>query len=348
MEGRPAPTRCTTPRSRRTTATTTRATRRTTAATTRATRRTTAATNQSNEKDHSHDDQSNEKDHSRNDQSNEKDHSHHDSKQNEHEIDQKDRGDGATEQRIAFDENPETIPDSATATASSPLPVWTLEEIVNARQAPLSNKAMVKNLPKGKLHGFIASAAKEKKELKSAMDRASHVSSADNKLVWEVFAGKGKLTANLKHQGAVTERFSTREGWNLRRAKDRKKFLRRLRHEEPDEVVITPPSRLWSPTLEKQLATAPGGWAQLCRQRQQDHDEILVFCALVFEVQRRGGRHAHLGHPWTSRAWKTKAFHRLPGMPTYVDQCNVRPPCKERWLPTEEACVRSHHQEGRA
>ena len=195
---------------------------------------------QSNEKDHSRNNQSSEKDHSRNDQSNEKDHSHHDGKQNEHEIDQNDRGDGATEQRIAFDENPETIPDSATATASSPLPVWTLEEIVNAKQVPLSDKAMVKNLPKGKLHGFIASAAKEKKELKSAMDRAAHVSSADNKLVWEVFAGKGKLTASLKRQNAVTERFSTREGWNLRRAKDRKKFLRRLRHEEPDHSSLAP------------------------------------------------------------------------------------------------------------
>ena len=276
---------------------------------------------QSNEKDHSLDDQSNEKDHSRNDQSNEKDHSHHDGKQNEHEIDQKDHLEEARQQRIAFDENPRTIPESATATASSPSPMWTLEEVVNAKQVPLSDKVVVKNLPKGKLNGFIASVAKEKKELKSAMDRAAHVSSADEKLVWEVFAGKGRLTASLKCQGAVTEPFSTKEGWNLRRAKDRKKFLRRLRHEEPDEVVITPHSRLWSPTLEKQLATAPGGWAQLCRQRQQDHDEILVFCALVFEVQRRGGRHAHLEHPWTSRAWKTKAFHRLSGMPTYVDQC---------------------------
>ena len=93
------------------------------------------------------------------------------------------------------------------------------------------------------------------------MDRAAHVSSADDKLVWEVFAGKGKLTANLKYKGAMTERFSTKEGWNLRRAKDRKKFLRRLRQEEPDEVVIIPPSFLWSPMLEKQLAIAPGGWA---------------------------------------------------------------------------------------
>ena len=105
------------------------------------------------EKDHSRNDQSNEKDHSRDDQSNEKDHSHHDGEQNEHEIDQKDRGDEAREQRIAFDENPRMIPDSATATASSPSPMWTLEEVVNAKQVPLSDKAMVKNFPKGKLHG---------------------------------------------------------------------------------------------------------------------------------------------------------------------------------------------------
>ncbi|CAE7883123.1 ISU1, partial [Symbiodinium necroappetens] len=94
-----------------------------------------------------------------------------------------------------------------------------------------------------------------------------------------------------------------------------------MHHEEPDEILITPPAQLWSPALEASLATDARGWARLCSHRQRDHDEILVFCALIYEVQRRGKRHAHLEHPWTSRAWKTKALSRLPGHATYVDQC---------------------------
>ena len=196
-----------------------------------------------------------------------------------------------------------------------------LEETVNAvTRARVSPEAM-KQLPRGKLHNLIACAAKEKKELRATLDRAAHVTDGDTKVVREVFAGKGKLTASLKKAGAKVERFSSKEGWDFHRAKDRKRFLKRMHHEEPDEILITPPAKLWSPALEASLATDARGWARLCSHRQRDHDEILVFCALIYEVQRRGKRHAHLEHPWASRAWRTKALSRLPGHATYVDQC---------------------------
>ena len=85
------------------------------------------------------------------------------------------------------------------------------------------DKAVTNSLPRGKLHGFIAGPAKEK-EMQAALVRAAQVTTANTKLVWEVFAGKGKLTASLQQAGAKTERFSMHEGWDFRRAKDRKEF----------------------------------------------------------------------------------------------------------------------------
>ena len=55
--------------------------------------------------------------------------------------------------------------------------------------------------------------------------------------------------------------------------------------------------------------------------RLENHDTILTFVAIVYETQRRAGRDATVEHPWTSRAWSTKAFMKMNGYDTYVDQC---------------------------
>ena len=57
------------------------------------------------------------------------------------------------------------------------------------------------------------------------------------------------------------------------------------------------------------------------KKRQKDHDTHLTFTAIVYEAQRRAGRHATTEHPHKSRAWKTKAYNRMKGYDCYVDQC---------------------------
>ena len=106
--------------------------------------------------------------------------------------------------------------------------------------------------------------------------------------------------------------FRKRPAGDFAKAKDRKKFLRKLHEELPDEILMSPPSKLWAPSLEAKVMDHAGNQNELFKKRREDHDVILTFAALVYEVQRRGGRHAHLEHPWTSRAWLTKAF-KAPG-----------------------------------
>jgi hypothetical protein len=99
--------------------------------------------------------------------------------------------------------------------------------------------------------------------------------------VWEVYVGRGRVTECLWKRGDVdTEIFSYQTGWDFDRAKDRTAFLRRLRNE----------------------------------------DTHLVFTSVVYEAQRRAGRHATTEHPYLSRAWKTKAYTRMQGFDCYVDQ----------------------------
>ena len=111
-------------------------------------------------------------------------------------------------------------------------------------------------------------------------------------------------------------------GWDFERAKDRCKFLARLQEKEPDEVLLSPMRKLWSPLQELSLAAHPERRSRLQALRRLDHDTILNFVATVYEAQRRAGRHCHAEHPWNSRAWSTRAFSRMRGHATYVEQCS--------------------------
>ena len=180
---------------------------------------------------------------------------------------------------------------------------------------------VTRGLPKGKFHHLIAEASKAAKDLKTTLQRASKVPTSGQKLVWEVFAGKGRTTEAAAKMGAKVERFSLADGWNFDRAKDRKKFLKKMAEEQPDEILLSPVCTLWSPLQELSISGHPERRQRLFENRRRHHDEILTFCAIIYEAQRRAGRHCHLEHPWTSRAWKTKALSRLQGFPTRVDQC---------------------------
>ena len=145
-------------------------------------------------------------------------------------------------------------------------------------------------------------------------------------LIWEVYAGRGRITQRIETMrvgGANIkgEKFSLATGWDFSKKSDQLKFLRRLRDEEPDEVFLSPECRLWSMLQELSASRSDQARQDLIAKRQDDHDVHLNFVATVYRHQQRNHRNAHIEHPWTSRAWRTKAFRNLKGMQTYVDQC---------------------------
>ena len=77
--------------------------------------------------------------------------------------------------------------------------------------------------------------------------------------------------------GARSEAFSKKTGWNFDSPRDRRRFLRRLREEQPDEVLISPTCRLWSPMQELSLATNPSRRPRLLADRKWDHNNHLIY-----------------------------------------------------------------------
>ncbi|CAJ1379598.1 unnamed protein product, partial [Effrenium voratum] len=99
------------------------------------------------------------------------------------------------------------------------------------------------------------------------------------------------------------------------------KFLDRVQEEEPDEILMAPMCRLWSQMQELSASRSPEAKQKLVELRRQDHNNVLQFVKRVYMEQYNNSREVTLEHPWTSRAWMTKAWHQLPGYETYVDQC---------------------------
>ena len=69
------------------------------------------------------------------------------------------------------------------------------------------------------------------------------------------------------------------------------------------------------------MATNPFYEEQLRARREEHHNTHLTFVAVGYERQRREGRVGMVEHPWSSRAWKTKAFNQMQGFDTYIDMC---------------------------
>eukprot|EP00435_Cladocopium_sp_Y103_P055618 s618_g18.t1 len=155
--------------------------------------------------------------------------------------------------------------------------------------------------------------------------------------IWEVFAGKGRLTQILKdkYPSVKAERFSLEEGWDFSDAKHRKAFIRKLMTEEPDSVMLSPVCKLWSMLQELNIAKYDDYKEELDQQRQVDHDTMLTFVAIVYEIQRRAGRDATVEHPWRARSWSTPAFESMIGYDAYVDQC-----CYKLMLPDTDGVMK--------
>ena len=127
--------------------------------------------------------------------------------------------------------------------------------------------------------------------------------------LWEVFAGEGRVTKTAcRRKNMTARRFSLSKDWDFTKASHRVSFLRLLRKEEPDAVLLSPTCKLWSQLQELSVAPKPGYAEKLEEQRIWDHDNVLMFCAVVYEHQRRRGKIALCEHPKGSRTWSTQAF----------------------------------------
>ena len=140
------------------------------------------------------------------------------------------------------------------------------------------------------------------------------------KLVWEVYAGRGRVSEECAKRGAEVMRFGLDDGWDFSKAKHRRALLD-LQHElEPDEIFLSPKCTLWSPMQNINIRTEEDV-RDLQEKQWQDHEIHLKFCKRLYVQQARNGRHAHIEHPAPSKAWDTPAFKFLPGMKVTFDQC---------------------------
>ena len=145
------------------------------------------------------------------------------------------------------------------------------------------------------------------------------------RVIWEVFVGEGRTSTYLQNYDNVhVEVFSLSTGWDFEKPSHRRTFLARLRDEKPDEVLMAPMCRLWSPLQELNCHNNEEYRAKLIHDRKINHDTILTMCGVAYVEQQRNGRGATLEHPWNSRAWSTKALKQTENeksYDTYVDQC---------------------------
>lgn len=101
------------------------------------------------------------------------------------------------------------------------------------------------------------------------------------------------------------------------------RILQRLGEEEPDEVLMGPMCRLWSPMRNLNIAQSEEYRVQLEADRQEHRDAILIMCSAAFQEQACRRRRARIEHHLLSRVWGTWAFEALEDLcyDVYVGQC---------------------------
>ena len=173
-----------------------------------------------------------------------------------------------------------------------------------------------------KLHYETIAAVKEldRDLLKAKAVNAS--SSKDPYVIWEVYAGEGKITktANCR-DNCVPVRFSKEDGWDFSIPAHRRAFFRKQDLEKPDAVIYSPVCKLWSPMQELNRSKSVVYAANLELKRKEDHENHLTFVAVSLEKQRKEGRVALAEHPWSARSWCAEAFSCMKGYDTRVDMC---------------------------
>ena len=116
--------------------------------------------------------------------------------------------------------------------------------------------------------------------------------------IWELFVGEGRTSKFLDKMNGVESRvFSIQNGWNFKDKGCQKKFMELVKREEPDETLMAPMCRLWSPMQE--LYACRGEWEnqQLVKNRTENHDNMLMFVREVYLEQYQNAREATLEFP---------------------------------------------------
>ena len=98
---------------------------------------------------------------------------------------------------------------------------------------------------------------------------------AKTKLIWEVYAGAGRITECAQPVGARVERFGLQDGWDFSKASHRRALVQQAAQDEPDEIFLSPRCTLWSPMQNINVKDKQD--AQLLQsERELDHDTHAV------------------------------------------------------------------------
>ena len=162
---------------------------------------------------------------------------------------------------------------------------------------------------------------------------------ARRRVIWEVYAGRGRVSSIAESLGAEVEVFSLDSGWDFDQPDHRRQFLERLDSEIPDEVWLSPTCKLWS-RMQNLAARSPEQQEQLCELREWHHAVHLQFCRRIFERQVANGCHCHLEQPKDALSWRTTALMKLPGFRAEFDACAYGAQCLDAdgiWKPTRKA-----------
>lgn len=104
----------------------------------------------------------------------------------------------------------------------------------------LRDNATTKRLRPQMLTKMIHTAEQTRDKLKKEMTKATVVDQGvltPKRKIWEVYVGRERVSECLRRRGDIdVEIFSA--GWDFDKASDRARFLKRLKEEEPDEVLI--------------------------------------------------------------------------------------------------------------
>jgi len=115
----------------------------------------------------------------------------------------------------------------------------------------------VRKLPPRGLRGMIFEAQLHVKQHKQ-MCAEAQCPGVRPRIVWEVYAGRGRVSEEVEKHGGISEKCGLQQGWDFSRPADRKEFIRRLVNEQPDELMISPECRLWSPLQELTASKSEG------------------------------------------------------------------------------------------
>ena len=63
---------------------------------------------------------------------------------------------------------------------------------------------------------------------------------AKTKLIWEIYAGAGRITECAQQAGARVERFGLLDGWDFSKSSHRRALIQKAAQDEPDEIFMSP------------------------------------------------------------------------------------------------------------